>query len=146
MACMGKRRLDFVIPPEYDGRKAIHFLRGPAQCSYTLVRSLKTFEDGILLTGTRIRTIDRLHTGDCLSITICDAPQTFEPCEIPVEILYEDSDVIVYNKPAAMLAILCAVCARGRWLMCLRATAPQTERAVPAGLWDGSTAIQAERL
>ena len=102
MACMGKRRLDFVIPPEYDGRKAIHFLRGPAQCSYTLVRSLKTFEDGILLNGTRIRTIDRLHTGDCLSITICDAPQTFEPCEIPVEILYEDSDVIVYNKPAAM--------------------------------------------
>ena len=70
---MGKRRLDFVIPPEYDGRKAIHFLRGPAQCSYTLVRSLKTFEDGILLNGTRIRTIDRLHTGDCLSITICDA-------------------------------------------------------------------------
>lgn len=102
MACMGKRRLDFVIPPEYDGRKAIHFLRGPAQCSYTLVRSLKTFEDGILLNGTRIRTIDRLHTGDCLSITICDAPQTFDPCEIPVEILYEDSDVIVYNKPAAM--------------------------------------------
>jgi 23S rRNA pseudouridine1911/1915/1917 synthase len=102
MDCMGKRRLDFVIPPEYNGRKVVHFLRGPAQCSYTLVRSLKTLEDGILLNGAHIRTIDRLHTGDRLSITICDAPQVFEPCETPVEILYEDSDVIVYNKPAAM--------------------------------------------
>lgn len=99
---MSKRRLDFVIPPEYDGRKVIHFLRGPAECSYTLVRSLKMFEDGILLNGVRVRTIDRLHAGDRLSITIHDAPQTFELCETPVEILYEDSDVIAYNKPAAM--------------------------------------------
>lgn len=60
------RRLEFTVPPAYDGRKVVHFLRGEAGCSYTLVRSLKTKEDGILLNGARARTIDRLRAGDRL--------------------------------------------------------------------------------
>ena len=64
------RRLEFTVPPDYDGRKVVHFLRGEAGCSYTLVRSLKTKEDGILLNGARARTIDRLRAGDRLLVLV----------------------------------------------------------------------------
>ena len=97
------RRIDYTVPPEYDGCKLQRILRGGVGCSYALVRSLKTKEDGILLNSVRARTIDRAHTGDQISITLHEQqPQQFSRCEIAVEILYEDTDLIVYNKPAGM--------------------------------------------
>ena len=95
------RRLEFTVPPDYDGRKVVHFLRGEAGCSYTLVRSLKTKEDGILLNGARARTIDRLRAGDRLAITLRDGMGGAEPDGTPsVPLLYEDDDIAVYDKPA----------------------------------------------
>ena len=91
------RRLEFTVPPAYDGRKVVHFLRGEAGCSYTLVRSLKTKEDGILLNGARARTIDRLRAGDRLAITLRDGMGGAEPDGTPsVPLLYEDDDIAVY--------------------------------------------------
>lgn len=96
------RRLNYVVPEEYDGRKVLHFLRGSAGCSYSLVRSLKTFSDGILLNGVQIRTIDRLHAGDMVSITLHDKKNESLISDIQVPILYEDEDVIIFNKPYDM--------------------------------------------
>ena len=96
------RRLDYVVPAEYDGRKVLHFLRGSAGCSYSLVRSLKTFPDGILLNGVQTRTIDRLRAGDVISITLHDKKNESLFSDIQVSILYEDEDVIVFNKPSDM--------------------------------------------
>ena len=97
------RRLEFTVPPAYDGRKVVHFLRGEAGCSYTLVRSLKTKEDGILLNGARARTIDRLRAGDRLAITLRDGMGGAEPDGTPsVPLLYEDDDIAVSDKPAGM--------------------------------------------
>ena len=96
------RRIDYTIPPEYDGRKVLHFLRGSAGCSYSLVRSLKTFEDGILLNGVRTRTIDRVKEGDRLTITLHENPKEAQLFDSPVPVLYEDDDLIVFDKPAKM--------------------------------------------
>ncbi|MEM1483273.1 RluA family pseudouridine synthase [Oscillospiraceae bacterium PP1C4] len=96
------RKINYTVPPEYDGRKVLHFLRGGAGCSYTLVRSLKVFEDGILLNGVRTRTIDHVHAGDTVTITLHDHPKDAQQCDTLVEVLYEDEDIIVYNKPPAM--------------------------------------------
>lgn len=96
------RVLNYTVPPEYDGRKLLHFLRGGAGCSYSLVRSLKTCPSGILRNGQQVRTIDRVHTGDQIKITLHDTPKPLEQCSLPVAILYEDDDLIVYNKPSGM--------------------------------------------
>lgn len=97
------RTLRFTVPPAYDGRKVVHFLRGEAGCSYTLVRSLKVREDGILLNGARVRTIDRLRAGDRLEITLRDGAGGAAPDGTPpVPVLYEDDDLAVYNKPPGM--------------------------------------------
>lgn len=95
------RRISYQIPSAYDGRKVVHFLRGEAGCSAKLVKNLKQWEDGILLNGAHIRTIDRLRAGDVLEITLHDRPKAAAAAgEAPI--LYEDGDVIVFDKPAGM--------------------------------------------
>ncbi len=96
------RQLIFEIPEEYDGRKVIHYLRCEAQLSSRLVGSLKRIDNGIMLNGQHVRTIDLLTAGDRLEINIPDDKTTMEPIKYPLDILYEDSDVIVINKPAGL--------------------------------------------
>lgn len=93
------RRIRFEIPSEYDGKKVIHYLRGEAKLSCRLVNSLKRVPDGITLNGSHIRTIDKLHAGDVLEVTIPDDDNKIEPIPYPLDILYEDDDILVINKP-----------------------------------------------
>ncbi len=93
------RRIDFVIPPEFDGKKVKTFLRGQAKVSVRLMNSLKTYADGIQRNGEHVRVIDTLKAGDVLTINIPDRHGAVEPIPMPLEILYEDDDLLVLNKP-----------------------------------------------
>lgn len=86
------------MPPEYDGIKTVTFLRSRCGVSSRLVGKLKRAENGILLDGTRVRTIDRLRAGCVLEINIPDEGSAPAPVSAPLDIVYEDSDIIVINK------------------------------------------------
>ena len=92
------RIIKFTIPEEYDGQKVIAYLRGEAKISCRLLKSLKREPDGIALNDKHIRTIDLLHTGDVLSVNIPCPDSEIEPVEFPLDIIYEDDDIIVINK------------------------------------------------
>ncbi len=92
------REISYVIPEEYDGRKVVAFLREGASISYRLLKVLKKSENGIKLNGEHIRTIDILHKGDTLSITIPTQDGEIEPVDIPIDVIYEDNDIIAVNK------------------------------------------------
>lgn len=97
------RRLDFVIPEAYNGRKVIHFLRGEAGLSSRLTISLKYRPDGILLNGEHIRTIDLLKTGDVLAVNLPEEASTVTAVPVvQLDIVYEDADILVVNKPAGL--------------------------------------------
>lgn len=92
------RQISFAVPVEYNNRKVVHFLRGSAQLSVRLIGSLKRRDDGILLNGRHIRTIDSIETGDLITVNIPDDDLLPEPANIPLDIIYEDSDIIAVNK------------------------------------------------
>lgn len=92
------RMISYTIPKEYDGQKVICFLRGEAGISCRLLKALKRIENGITLNGKHIRTIDIMHTGDVLSVDIPCPDSEIQPVEMPLEILYEDDDLIIINK------------------------------------------------
>lgn len=92
------RKIEYIIPAEYDGRKVKHYLRGAAGVSSRLMNSLKTYPDGITLNGEHIRTIDIIKEGDVLAVNIPDRFGETEPIEMPLDIVYEDDDFIVINK------------------------------------------------
>ncbi len=97
------RTLRFEIPEYYNGRKVIHFLRGEAGLSSRLTISLKYLPDGILLNGEHTRTIDRLKTGDILTVNLPTEENTVSAVSVvPLAVVYEDEDVLVINKPAGL--------------------------------------------
>ena len=96
------RHIEFIINEAYDGQKVIAYLRGEAKLSARLVNSLKRIEKGITLNGEHIRTVDILHNGDILAVNIPEDNNEIEPVEYPLDVVYEDNDIIVINKPAGL--------------------------------------------
>lgn len=92
------RKIEFKIPESYDGKKVISYLKGEEHISARLLRSLKQYENGITLNGKHIRSIDIIHTGDILAVDIPCPDGEIEPIEMPLDILYEDDDIIIINK------------------------------------------------
>ena len=97
-----RRRIDYIIPAEYDEKKVIAYLRGEAKLSSRLIRTLKHYPDGILLNGVHTRTVDIIHTGDTLSVNLPENESDIEPVKYPLDIVYEDEDLLVVNKPALL--------------------------------------------
>ena len=92
------RLISYNVDKDYDGENVYKFLREKAKISYRLLKSLKQIPNGIMLNGEHIRTVDIIHTGDVLSVDIPCPESEIEPVEMPLEILYEDSDLLIINK------------------------------------------------
>lgn len=58
----------------------------------------------VLLNGVPVKKNDRLHLNDTLLVSIPD-PQPLQvlPQKIPLDIIFEDADLLVVNKPAGMV-------------------------------------------
>lgn len=63
-----------------------------------------SFKSGkVLLNGTPIAKKYLLKVGDEVTVEIPDAPKTVvEPVDIAVDVLFEDEDIVVVNKPSGM--------------------------------------------
>lgn len=96
------RRLTFTVTADYDGKKVAHFLRGSARFSARLVTLLKRQEDGIMLNGRPARTVDPIKEGDSLVLNLPADSALPEPKYYPLQILFEDEDVLVVNKPGTL--------------------------------------------
>ncbi len=98
------RRIQFHIAPEDEGKTVEQFLRWKMGISRKVVVSLKHRPGGLLKNGVHVRTIDPLQAGDLLELNLPQIPAVKgrRKSDIEVDILYEDDDVIVYNKPANM--------------------------------------------
>ena len=96
------RKIDYVVPPEFDGEKVNNFLRGGIGISYRTVRSLKQIKGSMLLDGEPIRTIDPLKAGATLTLILPADKSTAEPQQAQFETVYEDDDILVINKPAGL--------------------------------------------
>lgn len=99
------RKLQYAIPSEYSSKRVLDFLKHLG-FSHRLITKLKQTPDGILLNGEHIRTIDPMSEGDVLEINLpTDKKESISiPVEMPLDIIYEDDDILVLNKPA-MLAV-----------------------------------------
>ncbi len=95
--------MDFSIQSAYNSKTVAEWIRCELKLSGAHLRHLKFHENGILLNGTHVTVRHVLHTGDCLSLALEDEKnQALLPVDLPLGIAYEDSDVVVPNKPAHM--------------------------------------------
>lgn len=96
------RQLEFTVNENFDGKKIYNFLRGYVKISTRLMRTLKRIPNGIMLGDSQGRTIDIIHTGDVITLNIPDDETAPIPIDYPLDIVYEDDDVILINKPATL--------------------------------------------
>lgn len=96
-----KRVLIYSIPNEYEGANLLSYLKSK-QYSSQVISHLKRTENGILLNGTWSRVRDILHTGDELTIHLIETQpsENIIPTPLPLNIVYEDEDLMVINKNA----------------------------------------------
>ncbi len=92
-----------VITKEQDGITVRDILR-QAHLSRRMTKRLKYSEGGITVDGKTVTVRYILHTGDVLCLAAEDTAPTekIRPVELPLDILYEDEDLVVPSKPADM--------------------------------------------
>jgi 23S rRNA pseudouridine1911/1915/1917 synthase len=93
-----------VVAPEDDGLPLRTVLRHRMGLSRTLVIRLKRKEDGILLNGVRTPVNAKVRAGDRVEVRLPEETAgAIEPEPIPIDVLYEDDDLLVVNKPAGLV-------------------------------------------
>ena len=99
------RRLELPIGPELAGIKVDTLLKRRLGLSGTVVRRIKWLEDGILVDGRRVNTRYIPKAGEVLSVRLSDPERRsgIVPAPGPLDIVYEDDDVVVVNKPVGMV-------------------------------------------
>ncbi|MBR6102412.1 MAG: RluA family pseudouridine synthase [Ruminococcus sp.] len=90
-----------IILPEEDGKKLGEVLRTRGFSRKLLCR-LKHTESGMTRGGALIRTVDRVSCGDEISLASPGTSELEPSPELHAPVLYEDSEVIVFDKPAGM--------------------------------------------
>lgn len=99
------RILTHTVSPEEEGRMVKGILRGSLQLSYTLLKSLKWRENAILLNGQSVHVNAIVRAGDVVSVALSErTPREDLYCENTAapNIVYEDEDLLVLNKPAGV--------------------------------------------
>jgi 23S rRNA pseudouridine1911/1915/1917 synthase len=98
--------MKYIIKKEFDGMILKDFLRRELGLSGRLVKSLKKYENGILLNGIPVNVLKILKVNDELFLDFCDKEEDtneyLEKSDIPVDVIYEDENYTVVNKGANM--------------------------------------------
>ena len=89
----------YTVPPAMDGQTVQTFLRRECGMSWRMVVKLKRVENGILLDGVHVRTIDPVKAGQTVTVTMPEDQVRIEAADIPLRIVYEDDDLLVVDKP-----------------------------------------------
>ncbi len=94
------RELNYRIDKSFDGKQVQQLLKHYGY-SCAIISSLKQ-GDGLKCNGNHIRTIDYLKTGDLLTVKMEDKTDIIPNSGLNIPVIYEDNDVIVFNKPPFM--------------------------------------------
>lgn len=100
--------MDILINDNYEGMNIREVLTAKLGYSSNLIKKLKFSQGGITVNGNFVTVRYVLQKGDILSLMVEDteadvSPYTI-PCDIPIEVIFEDEYVTAVNKPPDMPA------------------------------------------
>ena len=96
------REFNLCITNDFDGCDIKFILKKHFEFSDNLITRLKK-GDGIMLNGKKEFVVKKVHTGDILQLNfIEEGSPGIIPEDIPLNILYEDDDILAINKPGNM--------------------------------------------
>ncbi len=96
------KSFSYIVTAEDAGQNVHTILRQKMQISRKLLIKQKQIEDGITKNGIHAKTIEIVAVGDIIAINVPDKKGDLLISDIDVSIIYEDSDVVIFDKPANM--------------------------------------------
>jgi 23S rRNA pseudouridine1911/1915/1917 synthase len=96
--------LTFRVADEDAGARLDAYLAAHVE-GWSRARLQRLIEDGdALVGGLEVKSSYKLRAGDAIEVELTPAPSaSFAPENIPVEIVYEDDELVVVNKPAGLV-------------------------------------------
>lgn len=95
------RTFRYLVPPRYNGAKLQDFLKYAHRYSRRLIIELK--KGGMAVNGAHRRMVDPVFTGDVVDIWFAEDGCDLVPnSALAVPIVYEDEDLVIFDKPANM--------------------------------------------
>lgn len=97
------RNIDYIIDEDSAGLRVEQFLRRKRYSGQNL-SEIKRMPKSILVNGVHYYMRQEISTGDHLQVRICETQNSekIPPTKLPLDIIYEDEDLLVLNKPAGM--------------------------------------------
>lgn len=97
------RNIDYIIDEDSAGLRVEQFLRRKRYSGQNL-SEIKRMPKSILVNGVHYYMRQELSKGDHLQVCICETKNSekIPPTNLPLDIIYEDEDILVLNKPAGM--------------------------------------------
>ena len=96
--------MDWQVTAQNDGRMLREWIKDHVRLSGKMLKYLKYQNDGILVNGERCTVRRILRAGDLVTLALSDneAAEDLLPVDLPLDILYEDSELVVPSKPPKM--------------------------------------------
>lgn len=96
-------KVTFIVDEKHSGKKLREYLKHVADFSSRLIRGA-AMDGRICVNGNVVTLRYIIKTGDKIEFDVNkEESQNIEPEDIPLEIIYEDSDIIVVNKKPFMV-------------------------------------------
>ena len=93
----------YTVPEDAAGERLDAWISGTADISRSRAQKLIE-EGGILRNGKPADKKDKVAPGDEITVTLPEPSEcNAEPEDIPLDVVYEDTDIIVINKPKGMV-------------------------------------------
>ena len=107
----------FTVPADAEGERLDRYLAGEVP-QYSRARIQRLIDDGHVVC-TRVKRTKanvQLREGAVITVTLPDIVAAAPlPQDLPVEVLFDDEDVVVVNKPAGMVVHPAAGTPMARW-------------------------------
>lgn len=96
------RKLEYVIDADFHSKTVLSFLKSKGFSS-RVIKDIKYNPHGILIRNKKVTVQKTLKKGDVLTVYVREKEEgTVVATNIPLDIVYEDRDVVVVNKPPFM--------------------------------------------
>lgn len=99
---MATKSISYKVLPDDEGRYVKEILRSRMDFSVKLLTKVK-YHGEILLNGKHVTVRQRVVFGDVVTVEYPEEESYFLPQDIPLDIVYEDDDLILVNKQPGLI-------------------------------------------
>ena len=93
--------MHYVVLPQDDGKQIKRLIRGTMNVSYNQFSKLKA-ANGFMLDGVSVHANHLVHHGQTICLTLIEKDDSVAADDRPVDIVYEDDDLMVIDKCAPL--------------------------------------------